>query len=226
MTNYTIQNKAEIIDVREKVASYGYIEHMTNEELLAAYLTIGSKTDGKEEADNLFSNIDIANFADLDFNRLVELGLSKNKAIGLLALVELTKRSARTNLKGDAIMSSFQIANRLQTAIGSEKQEVVYVIYLDNQNKIIEEKRIFVGAVNQSLANPQVILHHACRNLATSIIVSHNHPSGCIKPSENDNRFTQRLRTSCDSLGITLLDHIIVTKEDYFSYREKTNYLH
>lgn len=71
-------------------------------------------------------------------------------------------------------------------ALGDKKQEHLVVLYLDNQNRIFEEKTIFIGTVRRSLAEPREILYYACKNMATSLIVIHNHPSGNIEPSSND----------------------------------------
>ena len=88
-----------------------------------------------------------------------------------------------------------------------------------------QQKTIFIGSVNKSIAEPREILHYAIKNMATSLIVSHNHPSGSIEPSREDNKFTETLRGASDLLGVTLLDHLIVTDSKYYSYREENNIL-
>ena len=94
-------------------------------------------------------------------------------------------------------------------------------IYLDTQNRIIQQKTVFIGGVRRSIAEPREILHYACHLMATSLIVVHNHPSGEAYPSRNDIDFTQKIKRSCDDLGICLLDHLIVGKSSYYSFREE-----
>ena len=89
------------------------------------------------------------------------------------------------------------------------------------ENRIIQQKTVFIGGVRRSIAEPREILHYACHLMATSLIVVHNHPSGEAYPSRNDIDFTQKIKRSCDDLGICLLDHLIVGKSTYYSFREE-----
>ena len=82
-----------------------------------------------------------------------------------------------------------------------------------------------IGTVNRSIAEPREILHYALKHMATSIILAHNHPSGAVFPSKNDDEVTQRVLEACEVMGLTLLDHLIVSEENYYSYREETDYL-
>ncbi|MFP9075767.1 JAB domain-containing protein, partial [Enterococcus faecalis] len=78
-------------------------------------------------------------------------------------------------------------------------------IYLDTQNRIIEQRTIFIGSVRRSIAEPREILYYACKNMATSVIIVHNHPSGSPEPSENDLQFTQKMKRACEDIGIICL---------------------
>lgn len=124
-------------------------------------------------------------------------------------------------VREDKITSSYSLAEKLKKQIGHEKQEHLIALYLNNNNEIVEEKVLFVGSVNKSIADPKVILHHALKNLAVSIIIAHNHPSGNITPSSIDNSFTAKLEDACNLMDIRFLDHLIVTSETYYSYREE-----
>lgn len=122
-------------------------------------------------------------------------------------------------------MSSERLAKKMMMELGDKKQEHLVAIYLDTQNRIIEQKTIFIGTVRRSIAEPREILYYACKNMATSVIIVHNHPSGSPAPSENDLNFTEKIKRSCDTIGIVCLDHIIVGKNDYYSFREETDVL-
>ena len=123
--------------------------------------------------------------------------------------------------RSEQIMSSQQVARRMMLDIGDKPQEHLVAIYLDTQNRIIQQKTVFIGGVRRSIAEPREILHYACHLMATSLIVVHNHPSGEAYPSRNDIDFTQKIKRSCDDLGICLLDHLIVGKSTYYSFREE-----
>ena len=118
-------------------------------------------------------------------------------------------------------MSSQQMAKRLMASYGELNQEHLVAIYLDTQNRIIAEKVIFIGSVRRSVAEPREILHYGVKYMATSLVVTHNHPSGETYPSRNDVAFTDKMRRACKDLGIDFLDHIIVGKSDYYSFREE-----
>ena len=125
----------------------------------------------------------------------------------------------------ERIMSSQRLAKKMMLELSDKKQEHLVTLYLDTQNRIIEQKTIFIGTVRRSIAEPREILYYACKNMATSVIIVHNHPSGSSSPSENDLRFTEKIKRSCEDIGIVCLDHIIVGKKEYFSFREETDIL-
>ena len=157
---------------------------------------------------------------------LESLKFSEKQIEKILSFVELYNRIEKDKKKiKEQVYGSAGLAKKLISEIGQEKQEHLVALYLDTQNKIIEQKTIFIGSVNKSIAEPREILHYAIKNMATSLIVSHNHPSGSIEPSREDNKFTETLRGASDLLGVTLLDHLIVTDSKYYSYREENNIL-
>ena len=157
---------------------------------------------------------------------LESLKFSEKQIEKILSFVELYNRIEKDKKKTkEKVYGSEGLSKKLISEIGQEKQEHLVALYLDTQNKIIEQKTIFIGSVNKSIAEPREILHYAIKNMATSLIVSHNHPSGSIEPSREDNKFTETLRGASNLLGVTLLDHLIVTDSKYYSYREENNIL-
>lgn len=141
-----------------------------------------------------------------------------SSAIGLH--IELEKFEAAPK---ERILNSNRLAEKLRNKIGNEEQEHMVALYLNSQNEVIEERTLFVGSSNRSIADPKFILHYALNNLATTIIIAHNHPSGNIYPSESDDNLTNKLNEACKLMDIQLLDHVIVGKNnynDYYSYRE------
>lgn len=225
---YCIEWKKEALLPRERLLNQG-AEQLSNQELLAIMLRTGSK---KEHVLNLANAIlkKLDSLADLEQLSLQELqqlsGIGPVKSIEIKAMLELGKRirSAEYSRK-ERVLSSERLARKMILEIGHKKQEHLVALYLDTQNRIIEQKTIFIGTVRRSLAEPREILHYACRTMATSMIVVHNHPSGVCKPSQSDVTFTKKIKRSCEDLGVVFLDHIIVGHQEYYSFREETDLL-
>lgn len=180
-----------------------------------------------KKIDKLFEQFgSIKELLSVTFKELESLKFSVKQIEKILSFVELYNRIEKDKKKTkEKVYGSEGLSKKLISEIGQEKQEHLVALYLDTQNKIIEQKTIFIGSVNRSIASPREILHYAIKNMATSLIVSHNHPSGSIEPSREDNKFTETLRDASDLLGVTLLDHLIVTDSKYYSYREENNIL-
>ena len=105
--------------------------------------------------------------------------------------------------------------------IGNEASEVVLVVVLNTKNEINAIHRVFTGSLNTSVAHPREIFRTAIINNGAKIMLFHNHPSGDTEPSEADFAFTRRVVDCGEMLGIEVIDHIIVTENDYLSLREQ-----
>ena len=100
-------------------------------------------------------------------------------------------------------------------------KEHFVVFFLDTRNQEIKREIVSIGTLNYNLVHPREVFEPAVRNLAASIIVAHNHPSGCLEPSDEDLSLTKRLAQAGKLLGIELLDHVIVTREGHMSFKQK-----
>lgn len=105
--------------------------------------------------------------------------------------------------------------------IREHKKEHFVVFYLDTRNKEIKRDIVSIGTLNYNLVHPREVFEPAVRNLAASVVVAHNHPSGCLEPSNEDLSLTKRLAQAGKLLGIELLDHVIVTSEGFMSFKQK-----
>lgn len=105
--------------------------------------------------------------------------------------------------------------------IRGEKKEHFIVFYLDTRNQEIKRDVVSIGTLNYNLVHPREVFEPAVKSLAANIIVAHNHPSGCLEPSDEDLSLTKRLSQAGKLLGIELLDHVIVTKEGFMSFKQK-----
>ena len=115
------------------------------------------------------------------------------------------------------------IINYFHNLFDGIKQELFYVIYLDNQKKYIDKKLLFKGTVNYSLVHPREIFKEAYLMSASYIICIHNHPSGNSSPSGNDIELTKRIKDIGILHGINLIDHIIIGKGNYYSFYQDNN---
>jgi len=188
-------------------------------ELLAVLL--GSGTQGKDviklskEIVRLFED----DFESLTLNRLVEIhGLGQAKAMQILSAIELSRRYLiKQNTK---ITSAEDVYHELKE-YSTKKQEYFLVITLDGASHIIEKRIISIGTLNQSLVHPREVFADAVTDRAAGIIIAHNHPSGQLEPSLEDRRVTKRLKEVGTIMGIELLDHVILSREGYVSFREE-----
>ena len=223
---YSISFQEDSLLPRERLAKEG-VEALSNQELLAILLRTGTRQASVFEiAQKVLNNL--SSLTDLKKMTLQELqslsGIGRVKAIELQAMIELGHRIHKhETLEMESILSSQKLAKKMQQELGHKKQEHLVALYLNTQNQIIHQQTIFIGSATRSIAEPREILHYAIKHLATSLILVHNHPSGAVAPSRNDNHVTKLVKEACDLMGIVLLDHLIVSHSSYFSYREKTD---
>ena len=212
---------------RERFLEYGR-ENISNNELIEIILKSGTrKISIKEISHNILSSVNNINeLKNMEVNTLANInGMSKIKAIELLAAIELGKRVYTNDNYSDLVYLTdpSSIINYFHDLYAYEKQELFYVIYLDNQKKYIDKKLLFKGTVNFSLVHPREIFKEAYLFSASYIICIHNHPSGNASPSKNDIDITKRIKNIGDIHGVGLLDHIIIGHGNYYSFYEDNN---
>lgn len=203
----------------------GESEQLSNDELLAIILRSGTKENSaKDLANILLKEVGkIEALATISYNRLIKIkGIKSAKACSLLATIELGKRIARKNdyLVDTKFKNSKIIYDYYKNKLGDKLQEYFYCLYLDNNKRIIKEKLLFIGTLNQSLVHPREVFKEACLISAHSIICIHNHPTGNVLPSRNDIEITKKLFECGKMLGISLIDHIIIGYNNYYSFFE------
>lgn len=211
----------------ERLVEYG-VEFLSNEELLAIIFKTGTKGNSAKDLGNeLLSKIESLkklNSVNLEFLKNFK-GIGISKACNLLAAVELGKRINREidTIKNIKLTSAEIVYKYYKEKLGDKKQEYFYAIYLDNGKKIIDDKLLFIGTVNYSLVHPREIFKEAYLLGASAIICVHNHPGGNSLPSKQDFEITNNLIEASKILGIKLLDHIIICKNNYYSFLENND---
>ena len=221
---YKLKEIPKIDRPRERLINFG-AESLSNEELLSILLKTGTKdVSVKELASTILNKIgEINKLSEMNYHVLSSIpGVGSAKACTLLAVVELSKRITRKNASlNNVIIKSADIAfDYFQYIFKDQKQEYFYVIYLDNKKRVIENKLLFKGTLNQSIVHPREVFKSAFILSASSIICVHNHPSGNVEPSKEDINLTKRLSEIGILMGIKVVDHLIISDDNYFSFLE------
>ena len=140
-------------------------------------------------------------------------GLGLAKATPIMAGYELWRRQFEVSER--PIIDSPEKAVEQLADIRDKKQEYFVCLTLDGANRLIAKRIVTIGTLTASLVHPREVFADAITDRAASIIVAHNHPSGNLQPSQADVDVTDRLREAGELLGVTLLDHVIVTKDGF-----------
>lgn len=114
-----------------------------------------------------------------------------------------------------------QLFECFKATIGNYKNEVMRTVYLDSQNRLLHAENLSEGTVAETVAFPRKIVEGALKYRAISVIIAHNHPGGVAEPSDNDDKTTEQIKNALQTVGISLQDHLVVTEDGYFSYRQK-----
>ena len=132
---------------------------------------------------------------------------------------EIAARYGEKRILGQSFDNAKQVFEHFKIRLGTAKQEEFHVLILDNKHRVIEEKLITMGTLNQSLVHPREIFAPAIELRAAAIILIHCHPSGDPSPSKQDIEITNRLSEVGELIGIKVLDHVIIG-DDYFSFAD------
>jgi len=215
-----IKNIPKIDRPREKLIQYGP-EKLSNSELFALLLRSGNKdVNAIELAGKILKKFGAKELPNLNFKDLKKIpGLGPAKACEIIACFELGKRLLKDK-KAQIFLTPKEIWEELKD-LKNHKKEHFVIFYLNSRNQEIKRETISIGSLNANLVHPREVFEPAVRNLAAQIILAHNHPSGDPEPSEDDLEITKRLVESGKILGIEVIDHIIVAKNDFFSFKER-----
>ena len=149
-------------------------------------------------------------------------GLGEATYAQLHAIAELMRRQlAETLTRGDALCSPEQSKLFLLSILRGRAREAFYVLYLDNQNRMISYEMLFEGTLDSASVYPREVVSRALECGSAGIIVAHNHPSGNPEPSQADRRITERLTSALKLVDIRLLDHFVVGESGVVSFAER-----
>lgn len=221
----SIKNWAADDRPREKMLSKGAAV-LSNSELIAILINNGSKTKSAVDLAKEVLKLGSDNLNELgkltlkDFQQIK--GIGEAKAITIAAALELgRRRQAAATLEKPVVKSSADIAQYLKAVLKDFSYEVFAVLFLNRANKINHFEIISRGGITGTVADPRMILKKALENDAVSLVLSHNHPSGSLKPSRADEELTLKIKEAAKYFDIKILDHIIVSEEGYYSFADE-----
>ena len=198
---------------------------LSDSELLAILIGSGSRN---ESAVQLCQRI-LAS-TDHNLNRLGKMtiaqlmqfkGIGEAKAISIAAALELgRRRRAEDSIQLKKITSSKAVFEIMQPIIGELPHEEFWVVYLNNSNKIIYKTQLSKGGITGTVVDIRLIFKMAFEQNATALILAHNHPSGKLIASDADRIITKKIKEAGQILEIQVLDHIIITENDYLSFQD------
>ena len=220
----TIKDMHQDLRPREKAEKLG-VGALTLPELWA--LVIGSGTRGHnvlqvctelmERSDNHLPTLSRRSLKQISEVK----GLGKSKALQVLAVMEITKRYQQQELpERPSITSSKNVFELLKPEIGYLGHEEIWILLLNRRNQVVKMFQASKGSGTAALFDVKGIMKEALLEDAQGMVMAHNHPSGQLRPSADDDRITLKCREACRTMEIAFLDHIIVTSEGYYSYRD------
>ena len=222
-----IKTWAEEDRPREKLLLKG-THSLSESELIAILLRTGTKESTAVDVGMKLMrkvNNDLHALSKLSVKDILQLkvqGIGETKATTIVAAMELGRRRQLSQVKErDKITSSRDAFEILQPRLRDLKHEEFWIVLLNRANKVTAIERISEGGLTGTVADPRRIFNNALKAEATSIILSHNHPSGNIQPSSMDIELTKKLKKAGEVLDISVYDHIIIGENNYYSFADE-----
>jgi DNA repair protein RadC len=220
--NFPITHWSEDDKPREKLMLKGRVA-LSDAELVAILIGSGSRNESAVElSKRILKSVEgnLNALGKVSISQLIQFkGIGEAKAISIIAALELgRRRRAEEAVELIKITSSKMIFEIMQPIIGELPHEEFWIIYLNNSNKILSKSQLSKGGITGTLVDVRIVFKAALEFGATALILCHNHPSGTLIPSDADKHITKKLKLAGESLEIKVLDHLIVTENNYFSF--------
>ena len=199
---------------------------ISDAELLAIIMGSGNREDSAVELGRKILNSVANNWHNLSLLSLSDLmkfkGVGEAKAISIAAALEIGHRRAAQEVPEKIqIRESKDIYKVLQPYLSDLQTEEFWAVFLNQNNRIVGKARLSAGGINQSVVDVRILFKTALEHLSTAIAIAHNHPSGNLKPSQEDLRITKQIADAGKILNIQLLDHLIISQNAYLSFADE-----
>lgn len=204
----------------ERLVLYGE-RNLSTAELFAIILKTGTRNKNIVDLSNeLLSEFTINNLANSTISELKSLkGIGVVKAAQIKAIFEIHKRINDFKIEKKKLFKVDQVYDLIKEDLKNKEQENLLTVFLKNNN-FISKKIITIGTSNETLISQKDIIRYAIKENANAIIIAHNHPSGNRLPSQQDKLETNKLIKIANQLNISVLDHLIITKDGFFSFKQ------
>jgi DNA repair protein RadC len=209
---------------REKLIRKG-ISSLSDAELLAILISSGTR---KKSAVDLgrellgVANNNLNSLGKLSVPDLLKIrGIGPARAVTISAALELGRRRNLAELPdANHIKCSKDAAEIFQPILSDLAYEEFWVLFLNRSNRVIDRMKISQGGISGTVTDVRIVMKKAVECLASGLIVCHNHPSGNLTPSDSDTKITQKIKDAGNLMDIQLLDHIIISGRDYYSFAD------
>ncbi|GGK24369.1 RadC family protein [Aliivibrio fischeri] len=220
----SLMNLPEESRPREKLLALGP-KSLTDAELLAIFLRTGIQgMNAIELADKLLKEFgSLRKLLSSDENEFCShKGLGTAKFAQLQAVVEMTERYLFEKIeKEDALTSPEHTKRYLTRMLRDRHREAFYVLFLDNQHRVLKGEILFEGTIDAAAVYPREVVKRSIDYNAAAIILAHNHPSGVAEPSQADRRITKRISDAVELVDIRVLDHFVIGDGEIVSFAER-----
>jgi DNA repair protein RadC len=198
---------------------------LSDSELLAILIGSGSRNESAVQLCQRIlasANNNLNDLGKLSAQKLMQFkGIGEAKAISIAAALELGKRRRMEDaVELDRITSSKAVFEIMQPIIGELYHEEFWILYLNNANKVIYKWQLSKGGITGTVVDVRMVFKTAFEQNATAMILTHNHPSGKLVPSDADKSITKQLKMAGNQLDVKVLDHIIITENGYYSFND------
>ena len=203
----------------EKLKMYG-ANCLSNAELLAIIIKSGTKNETSIDIANRILKLtkDLYSLSELSLNDFKKIkGIGEVKAIQIEACIELSKRLFKKNDFKYQIKTTKDVFEMFSSDLCLEKQEILKVLILNSKNYVTKAKDIVKGETNFAKVSIKQILAENIKSQEPKLIMIHNHPSGDSTPSQSDIEITRKTMNACELMGIELLDHVVIGRDNYKS---------
>jgi len=209
---------------REKLINKGTAS-LSDAELLAILISSGTKEKsavdlGREILSMVNNNLNsLGKLSVADLKKLH--GIGPARAVTISAALELGRRRKLSEAEDVMqIKSSKDVADIFQPLLADLLHEEFWILFLNRSNRVINRMRISQGGISGTVTDVRMVMKNAIECLASGIVVCHNHPSGNLNPSESDTKITRKIKEAGDLMDIQLLDHLIISEKDYYSFAD------
>ena len=209
---------------REKLIQKG-TNSLSDAELLAILISSGTKDKSAVDLGRellMLANNNLNSLGKLTISDLTKLrGIGMARAVTIAAALELGRRRKLAEVPElPQIKCSKDVFDLFSPTLSDLPHEEFWILFLNRSNKVINRMKLSQGGISGTVTDVRMVMKKAIEYLASGIIVCHNHPSGNLNPSESDTRITQKIKEAGNIMDIQLLDHLIISEKDYYSFAD------